>query len=269
MACFGKLYIRANSYPASQLLGMNVSDARRSATHGRWSGDIVKHIGRHMLDAIAGVHKLGFIHRDIKPANFALTPRHVPVTEGQQASAFGECKLDQACIQLLITPRPRRWQLDLCTTRLMDYAVCDAGAWHVLDFGLARKFIDDDGAVLPQRDKKEFRGSTSYASVAAHKLEDLGASPCSSLLPANLIAALPLPRTLIQSVSEGSRTLLRAARRLVVVALRPCGDVGRDPAMAQIDCGPRRHAAREGGMRDKPRATVQPRCYARHAAFAL
>ena len=55
-----------------------------------------------------------------------------------------------------------------------------AGAWHVLDFGLARRFVDDDGTVIPQRDKKEFRGSTSYASVAAHKLEDLGTSLCSS-----------------------------------------------------------------------------------------
>ncbi len=52
-----------------------------------------------------------------------------------------------------------------------------AGAWHVLDFGLARKFVDDDGTVIPQRDRKEFRGSTSYASVAAHKLEDLGTKP--------------------------------------------------------------------------------------------
>ncbi len=68
--------------PAAQLLGMNVSDARRSTVNGRWSGDVVKHIGRHMLEAIEGVHKLGFIHRDVKPANFALTPRHVPVTEG-------------------------------------------------------------------------------------------------------------------------------------------------------------------------------------------
>ncbi len=71
-----------STLPAAQLLGMNVSDARRSAVNGRWSGDVVKHIGRHMLEAIAGVHKLGFIHRDVKPANFALTPRHVPVTEG-------------------------------------------------------------------------------------------------------------------------------------------------------------------------------------------
>ena len=47
----------------------------------------------------------------------------------------------------------------------------------MLDFGLARKFVDDDGTVIPQRDRKEFRGSTSYASVAAHKLEDLGANP--------------------------------------------------------------------------------------------
>ena len=49
-----------------------------------------------------------------------------------------------------------------------------AGAWHVIDFGLARKFTSDDGSVIAARDKKEFRGSTSYASLAAHQLEDLG-----------------------------------------------------------------------------------------------
>ena len=51
-----------------------------------------------------------------------------------------------------------------------------AGAWHVIDFGLARKFTTDDGSVIAARDKKEFRGSTSYASLAAHQLEDLGES---------------------------------------------------------------------------------------------
>ena len=44
----------------------------------------------------------------------------------------------------------------------------------MLDFGLARKFTDEEGSVMGPRDRKEFRGSTSYASVAAHKLQDLG-----------------------------------------------------------------------------------------------
>jgi len=52
-----------------------------------------------------------------------------------------------------------------------------AGGWVVIDFGLARKFTSDDGCVVAARDKKEFRGSTSYASLAAHKLEDLGELP--------------------------------------------------------------------------------------------
>ncbi len=37
---------------------------------------------RHLLDAIAGMHQLGYIHRDIKPANFAITPRFAAVHEG-------------------------------------------------------------------------------------------------------------------------------------------------------------------------------------------
>lgn len=72
--------------PASgvmQLLGMNVADARRScAPGGRWDEAVMRHIGQHMLNAIAGMHKLGYIHRDIKPANFAITSRHATPSEG-------------------------------------------------------------------------------------------------------------------------------------------------------------------------------------------
>ncbi|KAK9799350.1 hypothetical protein WJX73_009062 [Symbiochloris irregularis] len=47
--------------------------------------------------------------------------------------------------------------------------------WRLLDFGTARKIRGPDGQLLPQRvDYKEFRGSSSYASVSAHLLQDLG-----------------------------------------------------------------------------------------------
>ena len=51
-----------------------------------------------------------------------------------------------------------------------------AGAWHVIDFGLARRYVDDGGMVLPARPDAAFRGSTTYASLAAHNGEDLGAT---------------------------------------------------------------------------------------------
>ena len=49
------------------------------------------------------------------------------------------------------------------------------GAWRVLDFGLARRFVGEAGEVLPAREGGEFRGSTTYASVQAHLKQDLGA----------------------------------------------------------------------------------------------
>jgi len=39
---------------------------------------------------------------------------------------------------------------------------------YLIDFGLARKFTDDDGNILPEREDATFRGTTTYASVYAH-----------------------------------------------------------------------------------------------------
>ncbi len=33
------------------------------------------HAGLQMLDALEGMHRLGFIHRDVKPANFVMFPQ--------------------------------------------------------------------------------------------------------------------------------------------------------------------------------------------------
>lgn len=49
-----------------------------------------------------------------------------------------------------------------------------AGSWNVIDFGLARRYVDEGGLVLPARPDAAFRGSTTYASLAAHDGEDLG-----------------------------------------------------------------------------------------------
>eukprot|EP00775_Hariotina_reticulata_P009220 gene9220-9385_t len=47
------------------------------------------------------------------------------------------------------------------------------GAWLLIDFGLARRYTDDVGSHLPRRTDASFRGSTTYASVHAHRDEDL------------------------------------------------------------------------------------------------
>lgn len=45
----------------------------------------------------------------------------------------------------------------------------------MIDFGLARRYTDEAGQVLPARTEAAFRGSTTYASLAAHDGEDLSA----------------------------------------------------------------------------------------------
>ena len=47
------------------------------------------------------------------------------------------------------------------------------GCWHLIDFGLARRFCDDSDIPLPERQDAGFRGSTTYASVHAHEDRDL------------------------------------------------------------------------------------------------
>lgn len=43
----------------------------------------------------------------------------------------------------------------------------------MIDFGLARRFVDEEGTHLPERHDASFRGSKTYASVHAHYNQDL------------------------------------------------------------------------------------------------
>ncbi|WPT10851.1 Putative serine/threonine-protein kinase [Picochlorum sp. SENEW3] len=45
--------------------------------------------------------------------------------------------------------------------------------WTLLDFGLARKVIGNDGRQMPERKDTSFRGTTGYASINAHDQRDL------------------------------------------------------------------------------------------------
>ncbi|CAL8462189.1 g1720 [Coccomyxa elongata] len=54
-------------------------------------------------------------------------------------------------------------------------SMATGGDWRIIDFGIARRFVDDDGNPLPKREAfGEFRGSTTYASIHAHLKQDLG-----------------------------------------------------------------------------------------------
>ena len=61
------------------------------------------HAGLQMLDALEGMHRLGFIHRDVKPANFVMFPQwcsNLGSDEGEHDSA-GEAQLPQAMLPSL------------------------------------------------------------------------------------------------------------------------------------------------------------------------
>lgn len=48
-------------------------------------------------------------------------------------------------------------------------------SWRIIDFGIARRYLTEDGSLIPKRDAfGEFRGSTTYASLNAHMKQDLG-----------------------------------------------------------------------------------------------
>eukprot|EP00161_Ancyromonas_sigmoides_P008393 TRINITY_DN20_c1_g1_i5.p1 TRINITY_DN20_c1_g1~~TRINITY_DN20_c1_g1_i5.p1 ORF type:complete len:282 (-),score=43.22 TRINITY_DN20_c1_g1_i5:169-1014(-) len=55
-----------------------------------------------------------------------------------------------------------------------NFAMGLGGGVHVLDFGLARKYLDPSGAPRPARPSPGFRGTTRYASIHAHLDKDLG-----------------------------------------------------------------------------------------------
>eukprot|EP00967_Tisochrysis_lutea_P147865 scaffold281556_cov21-Tisochrysis_lutea.AAC.1 len=113
------------------------------------------------------VHSAGYIHRDIKPANITQSPHKDPFTcyvllltlpDPTKHAPPGHCVL-------LLTLGSRILLTPPATT---EHA--SPGNWVLVDFGLARKYLDAQGAMLPPRpeSKDNFRGSTTYASVHAH-----------------------------------------------------------------------------------------------------
>ncbi len=44
-----------------------------------------------------------------------------------------------------------------------------AGQWTLIDFGLSRRYLDDEGRLLPERTDASFRGSSTYASAQVRR----------------------------------------------------------------------------------------------------
>lgn len=49
---------------------------------------------------------------------------------------------------------------------------CNSTQFSTIDFGIAKLYREKNGTLRPKRDKAEFRGTTLYASVHTHELQD-------------------------------------------------------------------------------------------------
>ncbi|KAL3145384.1 hypothetical protein ABBQ38_001634 [Trebouxia sp. C0009 RCD-2024] len=122
---------QGHDYIVMELLGCNAVELRKAqAPRGRWGTDTVKQLGLPMLAALEEMHRNGLLHRDVKPANFGVSPAGYMMSSDENFE----------------------------------------GTLKVIDFGLSKRYLDEQGSVIPRRDGRTgFRGSTAYASVYAHE----------------------------------------------------------------------------------------------------
>ena len=128
-----------------QLGGENLADVRRKRLErrgGRHTRRTVAWIGATVLDILRGIHERGYVHRDVKPGNVTLAPDTLdpPPSDPDRS-------------------RPPSSSSSSAPPRLF-----------LIDLGLAKKYerpaaTDATGA----QEKKEFRGSNNYASIATHE----------------------------------------------------------------------------------------------------
>lgn len=117
-------------------LGDNLAQLRKVyGKKGRFSMSTTLRLGIQMIECLEGVHRLGYVHRDVKPSNFVINLQ----PENAESS--------DATLPVTV---------------------------HIIDFGLARKFILPNGEIRPPRKSAGFRGTVRYASINSHESLELG-----------------------------------------------------------------------------------------------
>ncbi|KAJ6227309.1 tau-tubulin kinase 1 [Anaeramoeba flamelloides] len=124
---------QVHNYLIMELLGSNLSSLRKKQPQRRFSLATTLKLGIQMISSIEDVHEVGFIHRDIKASNFSL-----------------------------------RIPKNMKTRNPIKPAYC-----CIIDFGLARKYINSEGKLREPREEVGFRGTARYASTNSHEGKEL------------------------------------------------------------------------------------------------
>lgn len=145
-----------------------------------------------MLSALSTLHSQGFLHRDVKPVSrgkrsagiHAWWVHRERMPYCRTVSTAGPMPLFLRALNLSPTLALSLlfWLLRSQKSLILSYELVlrqsnftmgrgsRCSTCFVIDFGISRRFRSSTGEVQPPRETADFRGSTAYASVHAHRL---------------------------------------------------------------------------------------------------
>jgi tau tubulin kinase len=133
-------------YILMELLGYSLTTLRKTNPFRRFSVGTALRVGSQCLEAIESLHKCGYLHRQVY-LTLVFDSYSYLFTKSQ--SHFRDIKPSNMCTGL---PQWGRQKMI-----------------YLIDFGMARKFLQPDGGLRSERGRAAFRGTTRYVSVAVHE----------------------------------------------------------------------------------------------------